>query len=183
MKGNKEFEYANDPAYWGKEIAEPQEPPAFWKWVFTSTVIQLLVYLLFITAIVYALYKIVISNKLFLFYTPPKKISSSSETLMLEKEEDFDNLINQAITQKDYQEATRFLYIKGLRLLNNKGLIQYHPDTTNRQYLETISGHKASSHFDYLTRIYDYVWYGKFEISESQFSTVQKSFQLFYNLI
>jgi hypothetical protein len=183
LKTKKEFEYANDPAYWIRENKkEPSMSRSVNPW-FTTNLARNLVYIFFILVILYAIFRIVVSNKLFLFYSSPHKKVLPSEYITGVPDEEFDKHISTAIDEANYQQATRYLYLKALRLLHTRGLIQFHPDATNNDYLLSMAAHKLSSHFNYLTRIYDYVWYGKFPLTSAQFKALNKSFQHFYNLV
>jgi hypothetical protein len=179
MKKEKEFAYANDPAYWVKEKKVYKK--GFWDYVFDffeSDTTRIIFYILLAALIMFVLYRIVVLNELFVFYSSKiqkKAADTPSETDPLI----IDQHIRDAISQKNYPMAVRYLYLKSLYELNDKGLIQFHPEATDSNYLNQMSQHRRFEEFSFLTRVYEYTWYGKFDITEQQFSLIHHSFKNF----
>jgi len=82
----------------------------------------------------------------------------------------FETLIEDALNQKNYRLATRYLYLKSLKLLTNKNIIEWHFDKTNSEYLNEIKNENSKSAFKRISYIYDYVWYGEFPIDETVYN-------------
>ncbi|MDW8333553.1 MAG: DUF4129 domain-containing protein [Bacteroidia bacterium] len=82
---------------------------------------------------------------------------------------DFDRLIAQAVAERKYRWAVRYLYLKTLRLLSDGGLIVFQADKTNRQYEKELE-EPLRSKFRELTRRFDYAWYGRREVTEAEFA-------------
>lgn len=74
-----------------------------------------------------------------------------------------------ALKNNDYHAATRFVYLITLQLLAKKGLITWSLEKTNLDFLRELTGHPIKIDFSSLTKTYEYVEYGDFEINESQF--------------
>ncbi|TYB77113.1 hypothetical protein [Bizionia myxarmorum] len=89
---------------------------------------------------------------------------------------DFDNLIKSALDETNYRLATRYLYLKSLKSLTNKNIIDWHYDKTNSDYLNEISDDGIKQLFKRISYIYDYVWYGEFSIDETAFNKNQADF-------
>ncbi|TCK66668.1 hypothetical protein DFQ05_1941 [Winogradskyella wandonensis] len=89
---------------------------------------------------------------------------------------DFDKLINSALKENNYRLATRFLYLKSLKSLSSKGIIEWHYDKTNNDYLREIKSNDTKSLFKRASYIYDYVWYGEFPIDEAGFNKNKDDF-------
>lgn len=89
---------------------------------------------------------------------------------------DFDNLIKSALKDSNYRLATRYLYLKALKDLTNKNIIDWHYDKTNSDYLNEISDDNIKHLFKRISYIYDYVWYGEFAIDEQAFTKNQVDF-------
>jgi len=87
------------------------------------------------------------------------------------------------IQVRDYRQATRYLYLISLTLLNGKGLIQWHKDATNQEYLLQLKGSSLETPFRYLTGLYDKVWYGEFPLGETQFNRLHQYFEDFYKTV
>lgn len=89
----------------------------------------------------------------------------------------FEDLINKAIKEQNYRLATRYLYLKSLKVLTNKNIIEWHYDKTNSDYLNEIKDQNTKSIFKRISYIYDYVWYGEFPINEDSFQKHQLDFE------
>ncbi len=85
-------------------------------------------------------------------------------------EVNFETLIEDALKEKNYRLATRYLYLKSLKLLTNKDIIEWHYDKTNSEYLNEIKNENTKSVFKRISYIYDYVWYGEFPIDEAVYN-------------
>jgi hypothetical protein len=181
MKGDKSFAYANDPAYWTKERKVYRR--GFWDYVFnffSSDLVKVIFYTLIGALIVFVLYRIIVVNELLIFYSSKKKrvLSEKPESTEIDPAA-IDKKIKDAIDQRNYNGAVRYLYLKTLYTLNDKKWIQFHSEATNNEYLDQMSQHKRNKEFRFLTQVYEYVWYGKFEINEQQFALVHNNFKSF----
>ena len=180
FKKDKVFEYANDPAYWKKE---PKKENSFFenliKFLFSKGM-RVFIYLLIAITLLFVLYKIVVDNKIHLFYRSPKKGLEVGDPTLELQHENFDTRITEAMSQKEYRLAIRWMYLKSLQLMDRNGLIQFHPQTTNYEYLLQLQNHLLSKDFSFLTHAYDYVWYGQFEVNQTQADTLKTSFDHFY---
>lgn len=87
-------------------------------------------------------------------------------------EMNFDVLITNALKNKDYRLAIRFLYLKNLKQLSDKDIIIWSANKTNYSYQFEINDNALRSKFLETTLIFDYVWYGEFVVSEEQFSDI-----------
>ena len=81
--------------------------------------------------------------------------------------------IEKAIASGNYRLATRFMFLRILKLLATKNVIQYKQERTNLDYLMQLSASKYYNDFFRLTRNYEYVWYGKFDLSPEAFGTIK----------
>lgn len=87
-------------------------------------------------------------------------------------EMNFDALISNALRNKDYRLAVRFLYLKNLKQMSDKDIIEWSSHKTNYSYQYEIQNSLLRSKFLETTLIFDYVWYGEFELDESKFTEV-----------
>lgn len=104
-----------------------------------------------------------------------------SEDEKIIKSENIGELIEKAITAGDYRLAVRYYYLQILRLLNQKELITYEFQKTDSDYLHELKKEQFRPQLKKLMRLYDFIWYGNFSISESDFRLTQQSFQQFQN--
>ncbi len=90
---------------------------------------------------------------------------------------DLDALMKEAIRNKDFRLAARYLYLKALQNLNEANLIVWAVDKTNSEYLNEIQNHPGREAFSKLTLIHDYTEYGDFEIDGSGFSNMKRHYE------
>jgi hypothetical protein len=181
-KSDKDFEYANDPAYWERP---KQRRANNWDGIFgffSSDLFRALLYLLLAAVVVYVIYRVVVVNRLFVFSRSSRRriVETTSQHEEI-TEQTLDAKLKNAIAQNDYRSAVRFLYLKTLFGLNARNLINMHADATNEQYLDQLKQHKLFTDFKFLTRIYEYVWYGEFNITPEQFSIAHNGFKKFHD--
>jgi hypothetical protein len=178
------FAYANEPEYWR---IRRQKPSPFWAWLgtvlqsdgFKYTVLTLLGGLL-----LYAIVRIIMENNLGLFYRRAKRAKSGDEgSAGLPSEEDIDQQLRHFLGIGDRRQATRYLYLKSLQLLGDRGLIRRHADTTNQQYQRQLNGTPQEPGFRFLTQAYEMVWYGDFVLSEGSFQRLHQRFMDFFKTL
>jgi hypothetical protein len=191
LQKEKDFAYANDPEYWVREPERQVETRSssrdgFWSHFndfFSGKTIRYFTYAILIAFFVFVVLRIIIVNNLFVFYSSKKvKAAKTGEAVDID-DNDLDERIRQAVAAKDHRMAVRFMYLKALQLLNERQWIKYHADATNYEYVNQMSRHKLAGEFGFLTRVYDYVWYGEFTLTEEQFDVVYKNFSHFYNAL
>jgi len=85
--------------------------------------------------------------------------------------------IDKAISAGNYRLAIRLLYLRLLLRLSEKNVIQYTADKTNFDYLLQLQGTSWYQPFFRLTRHYEYVWYGWFDIDREKFDVIQTEFK------
>lgn len=101
----------------------------------------------------------------------------SNEEENLIKSTDISGFIEKAINDGNYRLAVRYYYLQLLKQLNEKGIIDYEYQKTNSEYLSQINEDAVRQPVKRLMRIYDYIWYGSFEVLPDDFSLAQKAFQ------
>lgn len=99
------------------------------------------------------------------------------------KNEDINALIDNAIAQKNYRLAIRYYYLLSLKYLTEKQVITWQQEKTNEDYITEIESESIKSNFKNITRIYDYVWYGEFNIDELRFESLKIPFESLNNSV
>ncbi|NHN27583.1 DUF4129 domain-containing protein [Flavobacterium jejuense] len=89
---------------------------------------------------------------------------------------DFKDIIKKAKTDKEYRLSIRYYYLWLLKSLSDKEIIEWDIEKTNSDYLYEIQSISLKENFKYLSYIYDYSWYGEFEINEKDFSKAEAAF-------
>jgi len=181
LKKDKDFAYANDPAYWTPENENRKQNHSFdfLEKFLNSQGFKYFVYLLLAAILFYALYKIIAENNLQFFYKAGAKAANLAGETISMQEEDLEEGLKQAMGIPDHRLAVRYLYLKALRHLDAKELIRYHAQATNQEYISQLGGLPQQEPFRLLTRAYERVWYGDFAISGQQFTLLQTYFKDF----
>lgn len=92
---------------------------------------------------------------------------------------ELDDPIRLAIEQGMYRKATRLLYLKALRELQDRSFIQWKRNKTNRDYLREIKRNELKPIFQDITFIFEYIWYGEFTVDKDHFNSAYSSFLQF----
>lgn len=82
--------------------------------------------------------------------------------------------IEKAIAAGDYRLAVRLLFLQLLRGMSDRNIIQYSHERTNLDYLLQVHHAPWYQQFFRITRNYEYVWYGLFEIDRNKFEAINK---------
>ncbi|MBV9964046.1 MAG: hypothetical protein JO072_17515 [Parafilimonas sp.] len=145
------------------------------------TLIWIIVITIFVGAIAYFL----MQNKISIFSRAP---ASSGDEDTNEEDEDifhlsYTKLIQQSEKDKNYRVAIRLMFLQILKQLSDSNRIQYQPDHTNLHYLQQLRQSKFYDEFFKVMRSYEYVWYGKFDISVEQYTAIKNDFLKLQNRI
>lgn len=185
LKQDQAFAYANDEAYLEKKPPEKEEASA-WDGLyrfFSSGAIKVILYILLGLFFIFVIYRIVVVNNLYFITSKKKRIHDDDGGEEDITDENIDEKIRRASGAGDYRMAVRYSYIKALRLLNDKGWVRLHAQATNHDYLYQVSKYPVAGDFNFLTRVYDHVWYGEFAVNGDQYARLQTDFQKFYQAV
>ena len=92
---------------------------------------------------------------------------------------DFKSLIKQAEQNNNFRLAIRYYYLWLLKALNSKGIIHYDVEKTNSDYRDEIQAEPIRNAFGYTSYLYNYIWYGEFDVTEPQFHKAKTAFNQF----
>jgi len=180
MQKDREYAYANDMSYWKQQ--PPPRTSSFEKLMSAiagSTVMKVILYSMLIAAILYAIYQVMVVNNFFIFSGGRRKKNADEQLDDDLANENLDEKINDAVASKNYRHAIRYMYLKTLKLLSENNFITLHAKSTNQDYIRQMYKHDNLAQFRNLTRIYEYVWYGEFDPSETQFEIISTNFNSF----
>ena len=90
------------------------------------------------------------------------------------EEQQFNRWMQEAELKPDYNEALKFLYLKCIRQMDKKNLIHYRPEYTNRQVLNKLKNKDVKEIFKQVSRQFEFVWYGHFEMDEAAYFQLKK---------
>ncbi len=84
--------------------------------------------------------------------------------------------IDKAATQGNYRLAIRLMFLRLLKDMAEKNIIQYKQDKTNFDYLLQLQPTSYYNHFFRIARNYEYSWYGQFEVNEETYRVIRSDF-------
>lgn len=156
---------------------KPEKGPSGFNKMLNSLPLKIFFWALAIIFIVFVGYNVLFKNGIF---TEKKRklIPESGEYLSTELDDlsRYDELISGAENDSDFNLATRYLYLKTLKNLSEKGIINFVSDKTNLDYLNEMRTNDYFEQFQSLTRNYEYLWYGKFLIKEEKYRHLKEEF-------
>ncbi len=88
----------------------------------------------------------------------------------------FDALTTKAKTENNLRKAVRYYYLWMLKNWSQNGFIEYEPNKTTKQYLNEIQNPTNKAAFQYVSYIYDNIWYGYHEIQSNDFQKIEEQF-------
>lgn len=109
-----------------------------------------------------------------------RKISTQVNELETLTELDQTNLqllLKNALAAEDFYSAVRYYFLIYLEKLERKKEIVYHQDKTNADYLVELANSPSSETFAQLSYLYEYLWYGKKELTVLVFEQVSDTFK------
>jgi len=105
-----------------------------------------------------------------------KSVVTLSEEEHIIKNEDIQQLIQNALGQQDYRLAVRYYYLYLLQLMSEKELIVWELQKTNEDYTKELQKQELIQPFAASTRLYNYFWYGEFPIDETKYRKAEANF-------
>ncbi len=156
--------------------------PSFLQKLFSSGIVQVIFWAIAIALVLFILYRLFINQGIFRRNTTSVAVKEIEEQPVINNVSDYDALIHQSCKLANYRMALRYLFLKTLRQLSDKGLLHQSVDKTNFQYVQEIATDKRKD-FAALVLNYEYVWYGHLDISREQFEQLEKNYISFSNKI
>ena len=158
----------------------------FWQWLigdyeaspFWSVFIQILPYIIvaFIVGfIIWLFYKLNPGAKILRSKESPEVFFTEEEEII--KTKDIKKLITKALEAKDYRLAVRYYYLFILKRLSSAEFIDYEFDKTNSDYSKELSRKEVASDFNKVTNLYDYIWYGNFDVTADDYKKAERTFR------
>lgn len=97
--------------------------------------------------------------------------------------QDIQQLIDQALQYKNYRLAIRYYYLSVLKKLSDSELIHWESQKTNTDYITELGDDTIQDRFKSITKLYDFIWYGNFEVNEKSYLKAEKEFTSITHLI
>ena len=174
-----------DDAFWyanlKPERSKPTDNYSFWLALMQRSWFQSLIWLIIAGGFATVLIWYLATLNIYLFRRAPRKLEAT--TTMDEREDifsiDFAAQLQKAVSEQNYRLAVRLHFLHLLKLLAQKGIIQYQTDFTNADYIRQLQHTAYYKDFFTLTRRFEYTWYGHMRMSADAFAGVQKDFERF----
>ena len=176
-----------DEDYWYVNLPPPRQKPKAQKeteykenWMENKGIKNFVLFLtiaIFVAAVIWFL-----SSANIKLFDAPKKLLEDENAEITEEDLfsiNYENEIRNAALAGNYRLAIRLWYLRTLKELTGKNLIQYRHEKTNTEYLDELYSTKYYREFMKLTRNFEYAWYGKFELTEQTYQLVEKEFAEF----
>lgn len=90
---------------------------------------------------------------------------------------DFEKLIKNTLKTKENRLVIRYYYLWLLKKMSEKEIFEWDTEKTNSDYLNEIKNPSQKEDFAYLSYLYNYIWYGEFELDEVTFDKAIVAFR------
>jgi hypothetical protein len=90
---------------------------------------------------------------------------------------DFEKLIKDTLKSGEKRLSIRYYYLWLLKKMAEKNIIEWDVEKTNTDYLYEIKNPAFKSKFEYVSYLYDYIWYGEFDLDEETFQKAKTAFE------
>ncbi len=177
LKNNKNFQYdtkiKKQNNFFAKIMYRLYE--LFLKLFSNKGISSSIMYLIIAAAIIFIIIKLLKTDLRSVFYLPRKRMKISHKELTDDiTKMTLHKLISKAEQEQNFRLAIRYLFLKELKILKEAGLIDWKIDKTNKDYIvelksELSKNKELKKDFEEKTSIYEYTWYGNFEISEEEY--------------
>lgn len=77
----------------------------------------------------------------------------------------------------NYRFAVRYRFLQLLKKLADKNIIDWNTEKTNKDYVAEMSKHALNSEFRDVSKIFEYVWYGEFEVNRESYNKFRQKFE------
>jgi len=146
--------------------------------------LEYFVYFLMGGLVIYLLIRVLVNEKFNSIFTKKAKTIFDIDLAEQHIESlDLDTLLNAALEDKNYRLAIRYHFLRTLKRLSQKDIIEWHFDKTNSDYQNEIQQQQLKLGFKEIAYLYDYIWYGEQPIDESKYDTAKARFVAINNLI
>lgn len=177
LKADDDYWYANTTPL-KKEEEKPSGDSTDSSWL--GSLLWILILASFIAAVIWYL----ASSNIGLFRRAPKSLKPEEEETEITEnifELNYEKEIGKAVEAKNYRLAVRLWYLRTLKDMADRNIINYTREKTNSDYLLTLFGGRYYRDFFRITRNFEYTWYGQFPLTEEGYRLMQNDFTQFKN--
>ena len=177
-KKPKDTKGTHSPYGEGKEAEEIEENNTNEFSFIAGSLFQTIAIIAFVIGIIFLVYILVGQGIVSPFSSKRSKEIQNSEDFTPDDIENtnIDTLIINAENNGNYRLAIRYQYLSVLKSLSEKGVIEYKADKTNAEYQYEISELSYSKDFSYISYLYNYTWYGEFNVNDIEYNIAKNNF-------
>ena len=134
---------------------------------------------LLIIIVVYFIVKAILNNEGSWIFGRSSKEEIINHINVEEKihQADFQELIRSSKTKKDYRLTIRYYYLWVLRTLSDRKIVNWDINKTNSDYQYEIRDLELRKQLGFNCYLYDYIWYGEFDLDEQSFRQAETKFK------
>lgn len=92
-------------------------------------------------------------------------------------QEDMESALQEAKSQQNWKKVVELQYLLSLNALAQAGALMLEKGKTNQDYIYELRSPQLKEPFMQLSRIFEYVWYGNFELREATRNHAEDYFQ------
>ena len=143
---------------------------SFWQYVIIASAFLLVMFILY-------------KAKVLEYIFPSKETRDVNDYVVGQEnihEMNFDHAIDDALTVADYRLAIRLQYLKTLKMLSSKELINWKPNRTNYSYVNELERYPYQKDFAQITGHFEYSWYGDFKVDQVGYQEMKAFSEGFY---
>jgi hypothetical protein len=181
IPAGKVNELKADEAYWYANL-EPEKPKEEVK--DESNWFQNLLWIIILCSFIAVVIWYLASSNIRLFRKESKSIMED-ETADVKLDDiftiNYEKEIQKAVDAKNYRLAIRLWYLRTLKELSDRNIIEYRHEKTNNEYVSSLFNSRYYKDFFRLTRNFEYTWYGQFNLSAESYQMMQADFLRFKN--
>lgn len=168
MQKDEDFWYANATFKKEKQKTEPATKTSNWEGL-----LWIIIIIGFIGFLV-----IYLTNSNVALFRKSKAIHLEEEELVTDDifAINYQKEIDKATKAGNYRLAVRLHFLRLLKNLSDRHYIRYKHDSTNFDYLLQLNQQPWYQYFFRITRNYEYVWYGQFDVDREKFEILKKDF-------
>ncbi len=170
----------NEPAIKEHKVKEQQQTEAY-EPIGQRSWFQLFLWIVILAVFVIGLAFYLRGNSVGLFRKKNMKVGNAGEDEITEDifAINYQKEIDKAAAQGNYRLAIRLMFLRLLKNMSEKSIINYKQDKTNLDYLLELHPTNYYNNFFRITRNYEYSWYGQFNVSEDAYKTIRSDFDQF----
>lgn len=90
---------------------------------------------------------------------------------------DFEKLIKETLKSGEKRLSIRYYYLWLLKKMAEKNIIEWDVEKTNTDYLYEIQNPVFKAKFEYVSYLYNYIWYGEFNLDNETFEKAKAAFE------